>query len=356
MVSSTTVLLGFVSGSLAALLPRQATQCTFYANAVGLEGNPNVRQDTIGQPKIGGTFPLAKYIIDNNSLKDTQGHTCIISPEDSQLQCTTGVPQNTVFTFSNDFHILHNYNSKWLACPSSGPGSDGSQLIFSDAKPDKTGCSEIELLAGGFGCAALGRPETTTSPKSARSTPAPYQKVENTSAICPTDISSGTFQFPHLIIPTSLTNPDQIFGTSYTAYISASNTTLYTFDIPATAPYLGTCSLIFQFPYGSELDPSVPKFYFSGLEQQELGGGGLNFALLEGAVTNETSASVTPGVKTDFGTRKMVPGTNMTVGTFPCKNLNGRGTVKVSSVGEVELDYFQDSRRQAIGLYVVPCA
>lgn len=363
MVSSKTVLLGFASSTLAALLPRQVTQCTFSLNALGLDGNPNVRQDTIGQPKIGGTFPLGSYILEEKSLRDSQNHTCIISPNTSQLQCTQGVPQNTVFTFSDDFHILHGDSAKWLACPSAGPGDDGSQVIYADTKEDKTGCSEIELLAGGFGCAVLGRPDPTTSSTiAARTEPASYASTApstvNTSTpavSCPKDIGEGTFQFPHLIVPTSLTNTEKAGGNSYTAYISASNTTLLNFDIPAVEPYLGTCSLVFQFPYGSDLNPDTPKFYFSGLEQQEGSNGGLDFALLDGVASESTTFASTPKVATDYGKTKIIPGTNYTIASFPCQS-GKTVSYSVSSAGGVELDYFQDSRASAIGLFVVPCA
>lgn len=331
-------------------------------NALGLDGNPNIRQDTIGQPKVGGTFPLGSYILEEKNLRDSQNHTCIVSPGTSQLQCTQGVPQNTVFEFSDNFHILHGGSARWLACPAAGPGDDGSLAIFADTKEDKTGCSEIELLAGGFGCAVLGRPtSTTTSTLAARTEPASYSTsapAVNTStpvAACPKDIGGGAFEFPHLIVPTSLTNPEKAGGNSYKAWISESNSTLFNFDIPATAPYLGTCALVFQFPYGSDLNPDTPKFFFSGLEQQEGANGGLNFALLDGVANEGTSKSTTPKVAADYGKTKIIPGTNYTIATYPCQS--GRTvSYEVSSVGDVELDYWQDSRAQAIGLYVVPCA
>ena len=57
----------------------------------------------------------------------------------------------------------------------------------------------------------------------------------------------------------------------------------------------------------------------------------------------------------DFGTVEIVPGNSYTVATFECQS--GRTvTFEVSSRGDVELDYFQDSAPAAIGLYVVPCA
>jgi hypothetical protein len=333
--------------------------------------NGTVSQDAIGEPRIGGTFPQGSFLIQDQIMTDSLNHTCLISSTTSQLECTQGLP-GSKFLFSNNFFILHDdTNSNWLACPASGPDQDGSYNIYSSQKADQTGCQAIELQAGGFGCAGLGRSSTTSATSIPTATSTQVNQVSTTStsttstttatpasapaAACPTDISSGTFQFPHLIVPTSNQSPNTAFGNSYKAYISPINSTLFNFDIPTTAPYTGTCSLVFLFPYASELDPSAGKYYFSGIEEEEGEHGGLDFALLSGVATAGTTYNTTPAVTTDYGKTEIIPGNNYTIATFPCQNKTPI-TISGTSVGNVELDYFQDSAPKPIGLYIVPCA
>jgi hypothetical protein len=174
-------------------------------------------------------------------------------------------------------------------------------------------------------------------------------------ATCPNDIGSGIFQYPHLIVPTSPQSPDHAFGNSNKAFISPTNTTLFNFDIPDTAPYLGACALVFQFPFRSQLAwHGEPTFYFSGLEQETGSNGGLNFALLNGIADASTTYTDTPPVLTNYGKTKIVPGNNYTIATFACRA--GTFTYAISSVGGVEFDFFQDSRPAAVGPYIVPCS
>ena len=171
------------------------------------------------------------------------------------------------------------------------------------------------------------------------------------SAACPTDIS-GDYQFPHLLVPTSIGMPDQAQGTQYTVWISPAASTLFNFDVPAT--YTGTCSLIFLFPYMSQLDPTAGKYTYSGQEQVIYQNGGLNFALLSGVATNSTTYNSTPPVAVDYGKVKILPGNKYTVAVFPCP-AGKTITVEGSSANKTELDYFQNTGMEPIGLYLVPC-
>jgi hypothetical protein len=355
MIYSITLLLNIPINVLAAAVPRQTPVCTFYVNAVGdLAGS--ILEDTIGEPRIGGNYPQNTYVLTDGVMTDPLNNICTISPNSKQLQCSSRTAVSTRILFSDNFYLMHNNTTNWLACPAAGLGNGGSYTIFSNEKEDKTGCLSIELRAGGFGCSALGRPSSTSTTAVATATPTGTVSLaaRATTPSCPKDISAGIFQFPHLIVPTSPNSPNYAFGNSYTAYISPLNTTLFNFDIPATAPWAGTCSVVFQFPYADQLDPSAPKFYFSGLEEEEGEHGGLDFALLGGVATESTTYATTPSVTIDYGKTEIIPGTNYTIATFPCPT--GTTTFSVSSKGNVELDFFQDSAPSAIGLYIVPCA
>lgn len=90
------------------------------------------------------------------------------------------------------------------------------------------------------------------------------------------------------------------------------------------------------------------------MEGEEAEQGGLNFALLESVAGPLTAYDTTPQVQTDYGKTEIVPGSNYTIATFPCQS--GMTSYSVSSVGNVELDYFQNSAPSPIGLYIVPCS
>ncbi|TVY43964.1 hypothetical protein LSUB1_G001367 [Lachnellula subtilissima] len=271
----TTFLIALILHASTAVISRETSPCNFFMAATG-GLNGTISQDAVGEPRFGGTFPQASFFIAHGTLTDRLNHTCLISSTTHQLQCTQGVA-GSGFKFSDNFLVLHDEtNANWLACPAPGPGQDGSYNIYSSQKADSTGCLVIKLQAESFGCAAQGRPDSSTTgiatsaiassasktnDVSITSASIPTSRIATTaarsmpslSAICPTDISSGIFQFPHLIVPTSPKSPDTAFGNSFKASISPINSTLFNFDIPTTAPYTGFCSLIFLFPYAQNL-------------------------------------------------------------------------------------------------------
>lgn len=361
MLSLSLLALGI--GASAASIPRQISPCTFAMTAVG-EPNGTIVEDTIGENRIGGVYPQGIYYIDGHTLFDGLHHNCLIWPSTFQFQCTQGAGASTNFTLADDGNLMHDASEKWFACPSAGPEDDGSYNIFSDALKNTTGCQSVTLRTGGFSCAAMGRPSSSAAPTA---TASPVLAAQNPAASttsaaptssaahsCPTDISGGVFQFPHLIVPTSPQAPNTSFGNSYKAYISPTNTTLFNFDLPSAAPYNGTCALLFLFPFGSDLDPSAGKYYFSGIEEELGEKGGLDFALLKSGIESGTTYGNMPPLATDYGKTEILPGNNYTIATFSCGGK--QSAFSVSSVGGVELDYFQDSAPSPIGVYVVPCS
>ena len=255
----------------------------------------------------------------------------------------------------------------WWACPAPGPGGDGSYNIFSCGLVNRTACHSITLRTGGLNCSDPGPITTPTSSSATFITnpvsgaPTSALSISSASSIstqrsgttagstnsCPKDISSGEFQFPHLIVPVSSEDPDHSFGNSYSAYISPINSTLFNFDIPSAVPYNGTCALIFLFPFGGAT-------YFSGTEEEEGENGGLNFALLIEVASANATYNTASGVELDYGRVEVDPGYNYTVATFFC-DPGSTKTYEASSDGNVELDYFQQSGPNPMGLYIVPC-
>jgi len=315
-------------------------------NAVG-EPNGTIGEDSIGGNRIGSKDSRGVYYFQDNTLYDSLDHNCIIDTTSLQFQCTPGITSNTTLRVNPTGNLVHDKSENWLACPE----RDGSYLIFSDAKVNPTGCETVTLRIGGYNCTALGRPSSSSASPTTATTPSATSPLPST--VCPADISSGSFQSPHLIVPTSPNDPDHSFGNSYIAYISPTNTTLFNFDVPPSYANL-TCALLFQFPFGSDLDPSAGKYYFSGMEQEIGQHGGLEFALLSGIVNGSTTFTSTPPVATDYGQTEIIPGNNYTIAKFPCP-AGEAVSYSVGSRGNVELYYFQNSAPSPIGLYMVPC-
>ncbi|KAH8820899.1 ubiquitin 3 binding protein But2 C-terminal domain-containing protein [Xylogone sp. PMI_703] len=342
--------------STAAILPQSNSPCYFSLIARGF-ANGSVSEDPRGQLRIGAELPQGEFTFNNGTtMTDQDQLVCYIDPTTYQVKCGGFDTDAQQFVLGDNGYLLAPpADPNWIACPV----SDGGYLIYSEADLNRQGCGYVVLITGGWSCAALGRPSTATSTvaaPSSPSTPAPTSapaSTSSTSPSCPTDIAGVEFQFPHLIVPTSSEEPMQAFGNSYTAHISPTNTTLFNFDIPAS--YSGrTCSLLFLFPFGNQLDPSAGGYTFSGIEQEVEQNGGLDFALLDGIANNGTTYATTPKVHTDYGKTEILPGNRYTIATYPCQG-GQTLTYSVSSRGGVELDYFQDSAPAAIGLYIVPC-
>lgn len=356
--------LALAAATNAAVLPRQifsrqATPCTFSLIAIG-DPKGSVVETTIGENRIGGSYPQGVYSIDAKRLTDAEGHNCSISSTTAQFQCKQGSAV-TLFTLGNNGNLLYNdTNANWLACPATGPGEDGSFNIFTQAKTNTTGCETIQILTGGFSCAALGRPTSTSTSSVApatstatSSTVAATTPAISTTASCPTDIASGPFQYPHLIVPVSSESPDHAFGNQFTAHITPQNATIFNFDIPSTSPYTGTCALLFLFPVASATQAG--SYNFTGIEEETEENGGIDFALLSGIANANTTFHTQPAVRTDLKTVQILPGNAYTVATFTCPT-GQTLSYSAKSVGGVGLEYFENSAKSAIGLYLVPCS
>jgi hypothetical protein len=152
-----------------------------------------------------------------------------------------------------------------------------------------------------------------------------------------------------LIIPVSSEDPTVALGTQNSATITPFNSTLFSFDIPQS--YTGRCSLIFTFPYGNFA--SIP-YEFSGVEEEVLADGGLDFALLNGHIANSVTYETKPDIAMDYGTIDIVPGNNYAIANFECQT-GQRITYEVSSVNNLTLQYFQSSGDSPLGLWIVKC-
>ena len=160
---------------------------------------------------------------------------------------------------------------------------------------------------------------------------------------CPANLS-GSYQFPHLIIPISSSSPDTAYGTQYNGKVSSDVSSIFNFDIPSS--YSGdTCSLVFLFPKQSDLETS--SFTFSG-------NGGIDFCLLDDVATQSTDYNNAPSCTTDYGVTTVAPGNTYTIATFDCP-AGQAVSFEMKACGDTDLEYFQDYNPSPIGLYITSC-
>jgi hypothetical protein len=203
-----------LAASAAAIVPRRYTPCPLYLTAVG-EPNGTITEDTIGESRIGGGFPQGIYYDLNGTMTDFMHHKCLVDPTSYQFQCVQGTYGTTHFTVSKDNNLMHDGCEKWLACPATGPGDDGSYNIFSDAKTPTYGCESITIRVG-FGCTALGRSSSSSSsaiPTPTTSTPALAAPV-TTSALQLRPYAQRTSQQARSKTHTSSSSPPPILPTT----------------------------------------------------------------------------------------------------------------------------------------------
>lgn len=148
---------------------------------------------------------------------------------------------------------------------------------------------------------------------------------------CPTTLSSGNFEFPHLIIPISSKAPNKAFGTSFNGKVTPVVSSIFNFDIPQSDAGK-TCSLVFLFPKKADLQTS--SFTFSG-------DGMIDFAKLVKPATSSTTFNNAPAVAHDLGDITVSPGHSYVVSTFSCP-AGKKIAFEMKNAGTTHLNFFQD--------------
>lgn len=291
--------------------------CTFKLTASGGSSGP-VSQSMDGQNRVGAPSPpAAGYTMGaDGRIFDQNGRGCIIMPSTTQLQCDAGAGPTTGFSIGCDGTLSYNGKSHFVACPTDA----NDHNIYMSAGFGQTGCVDISLNADSCHLGCISSPTLSPSPPS----PPVARKT------CPADLS-GTYEFPHLIVPVSSRNPDTAYGQSYNAQVSKSDIqTLFNFDIPTS--YSGkTCSLVFLFPRQDQLRTSA--FMISG-------DGKVEFAFRRGVTNQGTTFNNAPEVANNYGVLSLSPGNSYTLATFDCP----AGTTQTYSMtaAGTEFLYFQD--------------
>ncbi|EXJ90470.1 hypothetical protein A1O1_03573 [Capronia coronata CBS 617.96] len=164
---------------------------------------------------------------------------------------------------------------------------------------------------------------------------------------CPGTLPSmPDFEFPHLIIPISSSNPDTAYSNTLTPFVTAGDISeIFNFDIPESRNGQ-RCLIQFFFPH---LDQLSTSFF------QLRGFGTYSFSespLGDGAIEGNTTFNARPLAAYVHGFPKAVsmqPGNAYTIGTTLC--VPGRISLTMSS-SDSNLAWFQDFNPCPIGLFI----
>ncbi|KAJ5799059.1 uncharacterized protein N7518_001127 [Penicillium psychrosexuale] len=386
------------AASTNALVSRSDSCCFHLTSSGGASGELGQLSD--GQNRIGdSSLSPAQYCIDSTgAITDSNGRGCILTPPTTQFQCDEGASPTPGFSLSSQGELQYNGSKDFVACATGQNG--GLNVYTTPNKSDVTGCVNVELTADSCSNSGSGSGSSSSSasavPSSVGSSSAPstFSSVSSTpgsgsgstapaptgsvpspssagggsqpsdsnsgsvptssassttatgssSSSCPTTLTTGSYEYPHLIVPVDSSSPDTAPGTSYNGTVSSTISSAFNFDIPSSDSGK-TCSLVFLFPELQDLETS--SYSFSG-------DGKIDFAKLSSAVDESTTFNNLPSVSQDLGDITVSPGNSYVISTFSCP---GGQTVafEMKNSGSTDLNFFEDYNPSPLGLYITTC-
>ncbi|KAJ6049739.1 uncharacterized protein N7446_006933 [Penicillium canescens] len=310
-------LAAFAAGANA-LVSRDGS-CCFHLDASGAMTG-SVGQLSDGQNRIGDNSlsPAQFCISSDGSVTDGNGRGCILTPPTTQFQCDTGATPTPGFSVSSSGMLEFNGSPDFIACET---GQNGGANIHTTNSSALGQCENIMLNA-----------DSCFAP------PAP------TSNNCETTLTSGNFEFPHLIVPIDSKSPDTAFGTQFNGTVTSTISSIFNFDIPQSDSGK-TCSLVFLFP---ELKDLVTSSFSSS------GDGKIDFSKLSKPADTQTTFNNAPSVSQDLGDITVSPGNSFVVSTFSCP-AGEAVAFEMKNAGSTDLNFFQDFNPSPIGLFITVC-
>ncbi|KAJ5807022.1 hypothetical protein N7474_010614 [Penicillium riverlandense] len=271
-----------------------------------------VGQLSDGQNRIGDqTLPPAQFCISSDgSITDGSGRGCILTPPTTQFQCDVGATPTSGFSISSTGMLEFNGSPTFIACQT---GQNGGMNIHTTESTPLGQCMNVELTANA--CFAPTSTKTTSS----------------ASTSCPSTLSQGNFEFPHLIVPINSASPGTAAGTQFNGEVTSTISSIFNFDIPSSDSGK-TCSLVFSFPQQADLQTS--SFTLSG-------DGKVDIARLSGAASSSTTFNNAPSVAQDLGDITISPGNTFVVSTFSCP-AGQTVAFEMKNAGSTNLKFFED--------------
>ncbi|KAI1351948.1 ubiquitin 3 binding protein But2 C-terminal domain-containing protein [Xylaria sp. FL0043] len=341
------LLLSSALGGAHALVIRQSG-CSFHLRTEGAVSAPVVQYSS-GQA-CASNETASTFNVNGGTLTDAQNRGCWWTPPATVMQCDVGQIPESGFSIGCDGTVSFSGQTTFYSCDT---GADGRWMIYLQPQPNADKCGEITLHAdggettppGGAGSTTPGATPTGGSPgtNGSPNTPGEPSQTGTPSGSCPGTLS-GTYQYPHLIIPVDSSNANSAPGTSYYGQVTSTISSAFNFDIPQS--YAGkTCTAVFYFPTQDQLQTS--SFSFSG-------SGAIDFSRLSGPVSAATSYANLPEVSQSYGQQAIAPGNAYTLTSFPCPAGESVAFEMSAAQGDssTNLRYFQDYNPCPIGLYI----
>ncbi|KGO63808.1 Ubiquitin 3 binding protein But2, C-terminal [Penicillium italicum] len=219
----------------------------------------------------------------------------------------------------------------------SAPAPSGS----GGTAPSESAPPAPSSTGGGSGSQPSGSDSASVPASSASATPS---TTGSSSGSCPTTLTTGSYEYPHLIVPVDSSSPDTAAGTSYNGTVSSTISSAFNFDIPSSDSGK-TCSLVFLFPKLQDLETS--SYSFSG-------DGKIDFAKLSSAVDKSTTFKNLPSVSQDLGEITVSPGNSYVISTFSCP-AGETVAYEMKNSGSTDLNFFEDYNPSPLGLYITTC-
>lgn len=231
------------------------------------------------------------------------------------------------------------YSTTWVTITSCTNGCPSSMVTMASAPSG----AKTSPAASAYKSATLPGGQGSASPSPAKSSATTPAAPSGTS--CPANLG-GEYQYPHLIVPVSSSQPDKAEGTSYNGTITPDVSSIFNFDLPQS--YAGkTCSLVFLFPEKKDLETSSYAFNNKG---------GISVNELSSPATEQTTYNTVPkaAVAGIGSIPSVMPGNSYVVASHEC-NAGARQSFEFSSTGGLDLSYFQDYNPSPIGAYITVC-
>ncbi|QQK44315.1 GPI anchored cell wall protein, putative [Penicillium digitatum] len=393
MMKNFITIAAFAAGTNARV-SRNNSCCFHLTSSGGASGKLGQLSD--GQNRIGdNSLSAAQYCIDSEgAITDSKGRGCILTPPTTQLQCDEGVSPTPGFSLSSQGELEYHGSKDFVACATGQNG--GLNVYTTPTKSDVTGCVNVKLTAdscsssgsapvpsvpiesplpgspvtvvstisatalgggGGTGSSSIEQPSSSASvpnPSGGGSGSQPSGSAssdfttppttEPSSNACPTILATGSYEYPHLIVPVDSSSPNTAAGTSYNGTVSSTISSAFNFDIPSSDSGK-ICSLVFLFPELQDLETS--SFSFTG-------DGKIDFAKLSSAVDKSTTFNNLPSVSQDLGSITMSPGNSYIISTFSCP-AGETVAYEMKNSGSTDLNFFEDYNPSPLGLYITTC-
>lgn len=229
------------------------------------------------------------------------------------------------------------------AAASSAPASSPATSAAPSSADSPTAVSQIPDGQAQAPAPSTLLTQTVTKGTTAVATQTATGAPASSASSCPASLS-GTFEYPHLIVPVSKSSPNNAYGTSYNGKFTSEISTVFNFDLPAS--YAGkTCSLVFLLPTTSSLKTS--SYNISGT-------GGLDVYELSTPVTESVTYATLPTGPKIGGAATVAPGNSYVLASHACA-AGSRLSMELVATGDLSLDYFQDYNAPGIGAYISVC-